>query len=183
MSVQGAESAGRRKRREQSPCRSGSLRLEIGLSAAGPRRLFLERTSTDDLESLRYEAERRWAKDETGRFRALHRHARRRGQRMMRSGLGGATHVFNVLGEGGDLLDVARSRGLTVLTDIMIALSFDSIVRREYEAFPDWGPAPVDREAAIGGGLPRSGAPVAHDGRACLPFPVRCRRFGRQLGS
>jgi glycosyltransferase involved in cell wall biosynthesis len=117
-----------------------------------PPPLVLERTSTDDLEALRYEAERRWAKDETGRFRALHRHARRRGQRMMRSGLGGATHVFNVLGEGGDLLDVARSRGLTVLTDIMIALSFDSIVRREYEAFPDWGPAPVDREAAIGGG-------------------------------
>jgi glycosyltransferase involved in cell wall biosynthesis len=117
-----------------------------------PPALVLERTLTDDLEALRYEAERRWAKDEVGRFRALHRHARRRGRRMMRQGLGRATHVFNVMGEGGDLLDVARSRGLTVLTDIVIALSCDTIVRREYEAFPDWGPAPVDRDAATGGG-------------------------------
>ena len=117
-----------------------------------PPALVLERTSTDDLEALRYEAERRWAKDEAARFRALQRHARRRGRRMMRQGLGRATHVFNVLGEGGDLLHIARSRGLTVLADIIIALSSDSIVRREYEAFPDWGAAPVDREAAIGGG-------------------------------
>lgn len=117
-----------------------------------PPALVLQRTLTDDLEALRYEAERRWANDEVGRFQALHRHARRRGRRMMRHGLGRATHVFNVLGEGGDLLDAARSRGLPVLTDIILALSSDSIVRREYEAFPDWGPAPVDREAATGGG-------------------------------
>ena len=117
-----------------------------------PPALVLERTSTDDLEALRYEAERRWAKDEVGRFRALHRHERRRGRGLMRQGLGHATHVFNVMGAGGDLLHVARSRGLTVLADIIIALSTDSIVAREYEAFPDWGPAPVDRAAAIGGG-------------------------------
>jgi glycosyltransferase involved in cell wall biosynthesis len=114
--------------------------------------LVLERTWTDDLETLRHEAERRCAKDEAGRIRALHRHERRRGRRLLRHGLGRATHVFNVLGEGGDLLDMARSRGLTVLADIIIALSTDAIVRREYEAFPDWGPAPVDRAAAIGGG-------------------------------
>ena len=117
-----------------------------------PPALVLERTSTDDLEALRYEAERRWAKDEVGRFRARHRYERRSGRRMMRHGLGRATHVFNVMGAGGDLLDVARSRGLTVLADIIIALSTNSIVRREYDAFPDWGPAPVDRRAAIGGG-------------------------------
>jgi glycosyltransferase involved in cell wall biosynthesis len=129
-----------------------------GLAAARDRLVgrrpparVLERTSTDDLEALRYEAERRWAKDDAGRFRALHRHCRRRDRRMVRKGLGRATHVFNVMGEGGDLLDVARSRGLTVLTDIVIALSCDTIVRREYEAFPDWGPAPVDREIATGG--------------------------------
>jgi glycosyltransferase involved in cell wall biosynthesis len=117
-----------------------------------PPARVLERTSTDDLEVLRYEAERRWASDDAGRFRALHRHHRRRDRRMVRKGLGRATHVFAVMGEGGDLLDVARGRGLTVLADIVIALSFDAIVRREYEAFPDWGPAPVDRDAAIGGG-------------------------------
>jgi glycosyltransferase involved in cell wall biosynthesis len=56
------------------------------------------------------------------------------------------------MGEGGDLLGLARRRGLTVLTDMVIALSCETIVWREYEAFPDWGPAPVDRQAAIGGG-------------------------------
>jgi glycosyltransferase involved in cell wall biosynthesis len=117
-----------------------------------PPAQVLERTSTDDLEALRYEAESRWAKDDVGRFRALHRHHRRRDRRMVRKGLGRATHVFNVMGEGGDLLDVARSRGLKVLTDIVIALSFDRILRREYEAFPDWGPVPVDRQAATGEG-------------------------------
>jgi glycosyltransferase involved in cell wall biosynthesis len=57
---------------------------------------------------------------------------------MIRAGYGGATHVYSMFGEGGPFLIEAKRRGLTVVSDVYIALSADDIVRAEARAFPDW---------------------------------------------
>jgi len=113
----------------------------------------LERTRTFSSEAIRYEISRRLSFDEFSRFRALQQSNRRRGEIMRHWGLGRATHVFNVLGEGGALLQAAREKGIPVLSDIIIALSTNRIEREEFEAFPDWGPAPVDLTACVEDGI------------------------------
>jgi glycosyltransferase involved in cell wall biosynthesis len=113
----------------------------------------LGRTRTFDVETIRYEISRRLAADQVGRHLALHESHRRRGDVMQRWGLGHATHVFNVLGEGGALLDAARDMGIPILADIIIALSTSRIVREEFEAFPDWGPEPVNLMPRLENGL------------------------------
>jgi glycosyltransferase involved in cell wall biosynthesis len=103
----------------------------------------LRRTRTFELEAIRYEVSRKLATNELGRFQALKDSNSRRSEIMRRWGLGRATHVFSVLGEGGDLLQAAHDRGLPILTDVIIALSTNRIIREEYQAHPDWGPPPA----------------------------------------
>ena len=112
----------------------------------------LVRTVTDDLHTLVFERKVRRLSDPAARRRALREHTAARGARLAAQGLGGATHLFNVLGEGGALSLEARKRGIPVLSDIIIALSTARIHYAEYKAFPDWGPPPPD--------LPEDGFPT-----------------------
>jgi glycosyltransferase involved in cell wall biosynthesis len=112
----------------------------------------LTRTFTDDLKTLLYEYKVRRLTDPSARRRALRQHVAERGARIAARGLGQASHVFNVLGEGGELAKIARGRGIPVLSDIIIALSTARIHYAEFEAFPEWGPPPPD--------LPQDGFPA-----------------------
>ena len=55
-----------------------------------------------------------------------------------RRGTGGATHIYTMLGEGGQFVRRAKENGLGVVGDVYIALSADAIVCREAMKFPDW---------------------------------------------
>lgn len=57
---------------------------------------------------------------------------------LLRRGTQGATHVYTMNGEGGQLIQHARNQGLGVVVDIFIAPSADAIVAHEYSLFPDW---------------------------------------------
>lgn len=123
------------------PLPDSARALAKNLARRVPPPAVLARTCTDDLETLRYEAQTRNMTEPAQRHRALAEHANRRGRRMAKWGLGGATHIFNMLGEGGQLVKQAKDQGLPVLSDIMIALSTDAIEEQERRDFPDWGPA------------------------------------------
>lgn len=116
----------------------------LGRRLAGrrPPPAVLARTRTNDLDTLRYELKARRLRDPTVKRLALMAHAERAGRTLAGWGTGQATHLFNVLGEGGALCHMAHDKGLTVLSDIIIALSTGAIQEAEYEAFPDWGPPP-----------------------------------------
>ena len=105
----------------------------------------LARTTTDDWATVAYERKVRRLADPADRRRAQREQLSSRAARLAARGLGDATHLFNVLGEGGEFSLRARDRGITVLSDIIIALSTARIHYAEYEAFPEWGPAPPDR--------------------------------------
>lgn len=71
--------------------------------------------------------------------RLRHASRDRMGRAMVQAGFGAATHVYSMLGEGGQFLTEAKRRGLKVVSDVYIALSADNIVRSEGRAFPGWG--------------------------------------------
>ncbi|MEL6757092.1 MAG: glycosyltransferase family 4 protein [Pseudomonadota bacterium] len=57
---------------------------------------------------------------------------------MSAKGVGKATHVYTMLGEGGALVHAAQEMGLKIIGDVYIALSADDIVAKEVQKFPDW---------------------------------------------
>ena len=59
-------------------------------------------------------------------------------RRMVSRGTAGATHVYTMLGEGGQFVRRAKEEGLGVVGDVYIALSADRIVAEEARNFPDW---------------------------------------------
>ena len=133
---------------------AGSLPLPRGfkeqatrLAGRRPPDRVLAKTSTDDFATLAYELKARKISDPALRRLEHRRLAEARNRRLSAKGLGTATHLFNVLGEGGGLALEARARGIPVISDIIIALSTARIHYAEFEAFPDWGPPPPDRPA------------------------------------
>ena len=126
------------------PVPKATIALADRLVARKPPAAVLKRTRTDDLATLRYEMAARHTLDSALRRHILIAHMEKRGRRLARWGLGDATHVFNVFGEGGQLIRLANERGLPVLADIIIALSTRGINLAEYDAYPDWGPPPSD---------------------------------------
>lgn len=62
------------------------------------------------------------------------------GQAIIRKGLGQATHVFSMLGEGGSLLEFAKKQGLKTIIEIYISPSTHNIVQTERKKFPDLEP-------------------------------------------
>lgn len=111
----------------------------------------LERTVTFDLDSIRLEWDYLLARSDSDRIRALYRSGIRRARQMTSRGFGEATHIYSTFGEGGEFLYRAKEAGLTVVSDIIIALSADKIVADEWREFQDWGPQPVNVAAAVGG--------------------------------
>ena len=61
-----------------------------------------------------------------------------REQAMSRRGIGHATHIYTMFGEGGSFVRRAKTKGLEVVGDVYIALSADPIVYQESINFPDW---------------------------------------------
>jgi glycosyltransferase involved in cell wall biosynthesis len=72
------------------------------------------------------------------RVRLIDATHRRAGDRMIRRGFGNATHVLSMFGEGRRYLLEARARGLTVVTDVNIAISAEKIVAEEQHLNSDW---------------------------------------------
>lgn len=69
---------------------------------------------------------------------------RRFGLRMATHGFGKATHLYSMLGECGPAMSIARTRGLSVVTEIYILLSAEKIVAQERRSFPGWEPGEQD---------------------------------------
>jgi glycosyltransferase involved in cell wall biosynthesis len=61
-------------------------------------------------------------------------------QSMIRKGLGEATHIFSMFGEGTDFLEFAKQRGLQVITDIYISPATHRIVQAVRAEYPDLEP-------------------------------------------
>jgi glycosyltransferase involved in cell wall biosynthesis len=61
-------------------------------------------------------------------------------QSMIRKGLGQATHIFSMFGEGTDFLEFAKQRGLQVITDIYISPATHRIVQAVRAEYPDLEP-------------------------------------------
>lgn len=57
---------------------------------------------------------------------------------MVLRGTSGATHIYTMLGEGGEFVRRAKNAGLGVVGDVYIALSAEQIVAAEAERFTDW---------------------------------------------
>lgn len=110
------------------------------LAGRRPPDAVLRRTRTNDLRALWHEIAIRLFDSPQARANRMTSHAIGQGSRFSSWGLNGATHLYSMFGEGGQLLLDARARGIPVLSDIYIALSADRIERAEYQAYPDWGP-------------------------------------------
>jgi hypothetical protein len=111
---------------------------------------LLGRTRSFDAAHMRHRVARMMARDPTSKVRCDIAANKAMGARMLAAGFGEATHILSCLGEGADFLVEAKRRGLTVVSDVMIALSSDGIVQEEHRLFPDWGPAPFDIGKAYG---------------------------------
>ena len=132
------------------PIPAGLSSRLLALANRQPPPEVLACTRTLDLQTLRYEFERAIAANEEDAFKALQRFNRRRGEAMARMGLGSATHLFTFWNDGGRLRHVARDRGVTVVSDVVIAPSTARIVRDEHRDFPEWGRAPLYARAQEG---------------------------------
>lgn len=73
-----------------------------------------------------------------GNDRAIRVAANMAERTLTRRGTGDATHIYTMLGEGGQFVRRAKENGLGVVGDVYIALSADAIVAREAMQFPDW---------------------------------------------
>lgn len=125
----------------------GSLgNLSRRLSGRRPPADVLARTHTDAWATLRYEWHARRETSARARRELTTQAFVDTGKRMAGWGLGDATHLFNIFGYGGELVEQANARGIPVLSDIVIALSTRRITLDEYERFPEWGPPPPDPE-------------------------------------
>ena len=106
-----------------------------------------DKTRTFAMPALQYAVRSMWAGDDhAARFRLSLEYGRELGKAMIRAGFGEATHVFTMLGEGGRLLPEAKARGLTVISELYISLSTESILAEERRQFPGWEPDVPDFE-------------------------------------
>jgi glycosyltransferase involved in cell wall biosynthesis len=112
---------------------------------------ILPKTRSFPFAALRYEVERRVAGlNACAQARALTSFTDRIGRSMVRAGFGEATHLYTMLGDVTPLLEAARSKGITTVTEIYIVLSGELIVsaeRKRYPGFEDDPPESVVQDA------------------------------------
>lgn len=65
------------------------------------------------------------------------------GRAMVQHGVGKATHVFSMFGEGSEFLKYAKEKGLTTIVDVYIVPQAASIIQQERNSFPDLEPLKV----------------------------------------
>lgn len=53
-------------------------------------------------------------------------------------GVGGATHIYTMFGEGGSFVEKAKADGLGIIGDVYIAISADRIIAEEAALHEDW---------------------------------------------
>lgn len=96
---------------------------------------------TFDSPTIRYQFRLlRAGSDTIKRYKALSQANREFGEAMVAKGVGQATHLFSMFGEGGEFLSYAKRRGLTVITDVYISPLTYEIVQRERKKFKDLEP-------------------------------------------
>jgi len=74
---------------------------------------------------------------------------------MKRRGFGQATHLYSMLNEAGPLLDEAKRRGVTTVSEVYILLSTEKILTEEQRQFPDWESGTTDLDSLRAECLPR----------------------------
>lgn len=109
---------------------------------------IIAKTRTFDVPALRC-ALGSWRRkgNPEARFGFQIQQSQKMGQAMAQAGFGRATHIYSMLGEGGPCLIDGKQRGLTVVSEVYIMLSAESIVAEERKAFPDWEPEQPDYPA------------------------------------
>ncbi len=114
------------------------------LSNRRPPPEVLARTVTFDSAALLGEVFEATAMSAEKMALARQRHWKLSSRLMERHGLGNATHVLSVYGQGRDLLAKAKKSGLKVICDVNIAPSFGAILQTERQRFPDWEEATLN---------------------------------------
>lgn len=118
--------------------RTTGLKQLQKFAARRPPPDVLLRTRTFESWGLEVALALRGNKQPAERARQLDRAHRKAGERMIAAGFGRTTHVLSMFGEGRRFLVEARERGLTVVSDVNIALSAEAIVMEEQRRYPDW---------------------------------------------
>jgi glycosyltransferase involved in cell wall biosynthesis len=106
------------------------------LAQRQPARPLLQKTTTFDFSALQYHLVVHLSRD----FRVQTAAKASVERAMLKSGLGAATHIYTMLGEGGALALEGSRRGLGVVSEVYIALSADQLVAEEHARYPDWSP-------------------------------------------
>lgn len=100
-----------------------------------------EKVMTCDWAALRYLARQKLAgSNPIKQHQALSIFNQEFGETVLRKGLGEATHIFSMFGEGGSILEFAKQQGIKTITEIYISPSTHRIVQAEREQFSDVEP-------------------------------------------
>jgi glycosyltransferase involved in cell wall biosynthesis len=62
------------------------------------------------------------------------------GRALISQGLGKATHIFSMFGEGGDFIEFAKNQNIKIVTEIYLSPSTHNIIQSEREKIPDLEP-------------------------------------------
>jgi glycosyltransferase involved in cell wall biosynthesis len=101
---------------------------------------------TFDLATLRYLVRQKLAgKSQIRQHQALTRFDREFGQAMIDRGVGKATHIYSMFGEGSDFLEFSQKHQIKVVTEFYISFMTHKIVQSEREKYP-FLEAPLPRE-------------------------------------
>ena len=96
---------------------------------------------TFDRATLRYLIRKKIAKDnQIKKHQALAVFNQEFGQAMLYKGLGQATHIFSMFGEGTSFLEVAKKQDIKIFTEIYISPVTHEILQEERKNFPDIEP-------------------------------------------
>jgi hypothetical protein len=100
-----------------------------------------EKVHTFDWASLCYLARQKLSENSLlKQHQVLTEFKREISQAMIGKGLGQATHIFSMLGEGTDFLEFAKDQNLKVVNDIYISPATHRIIQNERENFSDIEP-------------------------------------------
>ena len=116
------------------PLRRGALKRLLNRSL--PTNIT-GKTHTSDWTTLRYLARQKIAGNHiVKQYQALTTFHKEFSQEMIYKGLGDATHIFSMHGEGIDFIEFAKKQGLKVISEIYISPSTHKIVQSERSIFP-----------------------------------------------
>ena len=98
---------------------------------------IIHKTVTFPYLTLQYEFEKKLSQCEEDKLRAFVKLANKIGDTITNKGLGEATHLFTMFGEGMPLVRFAKQSGLTTITETFILWSAHNIIEQERQLFSD----------------------------------------------